>query len=457
MFARSFSQCEGWSVSVNFREIAEIILNTSPAETEVIAIEQDENLTRFANNFIHQNVTERNVQIIVRAAIGKRVGIAVSNDARRERLEQLAARASDVARLQPENHDFNGMAKPQPFPSISVFDQMTAECPPMERALRVGVICRKAASSGLTSAGSMTTLAVHMGIANSGGVFAECSSTTADVSTVVMGSTSSGWAQASAASVNAIDTEKLADEAVRKTQVGANPVEFEAGEYPVILDSYATANLIEMLAFDGMGALAFQEGRSWLTGRIGQRIMADKITIVDDGLDSMGLPMPFDFEGVPKKPVSIIEGGVARGPVYDLFTAGREEGKTSTGHASLPSPSERYGPIPMNLFLRPGTEPLESLIKSTKFGIYVTRFWYTRTVHPRDAVVTGMTRDGTFVVRDGEIAHPIKSLRFTQSFVDALLHAEVVGSSPRLSRFGFGGTCVPPVKLNRFRFTSSTR
>ena len=442
---------------MNFRAIAEIILNTSPAaETEVVAIEQDENLTRFANNFIHQNVTERNVQIIVRAVIGTRVGIAISNDSRRERLEQLAVRASEVARLQPENPEFNGLPKPSPVTPLNVFDEMTAECSPMERARRVGVICRSAASAGFTSAGSMTTFAGHVGVANSHGVFAEFRSTLADVSTVVMGGDSSGWAQATSSSVNEIDTDKLADEAVRKTQMGINPVEFDAGEYPVILDSYAVANLIEMLAFDGMGALAVQEGRSWLNGRIGQKIMADNITIIDDGLDRAGLPMPFDFEGVAKQPVTIIDAGVARGPVYDHFTAGREMSKASTGHASTPSPSERYGPIPMNLFLRPGSESLEAMIKSTKLGIYVTRFWYTRTVHPRDAVVTGMTRDGTFVIRDGEIAHSIKSMRFTQSFMDALLHADAVGSTPRLLRFGFGGTSVPPVKLGRFRFTSST-
>src|SRR6185369_7654083 len=135
-----------------------------------------------------------------------------------------------------------------------------------------------------------------------------------------------------------------------------------------------------------------------------------------------------------------------------------EDGKQSTGHATPPSPQGRFGPAPMNLFLRPGTTTLDEMIQSTKLGLYITRFWYTRTVHPRDAVVTGMTRDGTFVVRNGEIAHPIKSMRFTQSYVDALKTTEVIGSTSRLLRSGFGGaTSVPALKLGQFRFTSSTK
>src|SRR5205809_5318257 len=213
-----------------------------------------------------------------------------------------------------------------------------------------------------------------------------------------------------------------------------------------------------MLAFDGMAALAVQEGRSWLNGRLGQKIMADSVSIIDDGLSMDGVPWAFDFEGVPKKIVPVVASGVAVSPVYDSFTAGREEGKQSTGHATPPSPQGRFGPAPMNLFLRAGSTSVEAMIKSTKFGLYITRFWYTRTVHPRDAVVTGMTRDGTFVIRDGEIAHPVKSLRFTQSYVEALKYAQAIGETTRVLRSGFGGAVsVPAVKLAKFRFTSSTR
>jgi predicted Zn-dependent protease len=444
---------------MNFTEIADVVMKASRAdETEVLAMEQNESLTRFANNYIHQNVTERNVQITVRSVIGTKVGIAVSNDVRTESLRELAARAYEAARLQPDNPEFKGLPEPQPITPVDAFDTAVAECTPEQRAAKVGAICRRAAGAACSAAGSMTTASLDIGVANSKGVFAVHRFTMADASTVVMGKNSSGWAQSSGWQLSAIDSEALVDEALLKVRLGIDPVDFEPGDYAVVLDPYATADLLEMLAFDGMGALAVQEERSWMNGRIGQRIMADSVTILDDGLSTAGIPWSFDFEGVPKKVVPMVASGVALSPVYDSFTAGREPGKQSTGHATPPSPQGRFGPAAMNLFLRPGTTSVEAMIRSTKLGLYITRFWYTRTVHPRDAVVTGMTRDGTFVIRNGEIAHPIKSLRFTQSYVEALKYTEAIGVTPRLLRSGFGGAVsVPAVKLAKFRFTSATR
>jgi PmbA protein len=444
---------------MNFREIADFVVSSSKAdETEVLAMEQDESLSRFANNCIHQNVNERNIQITVRSVIGTKIGIAVANDSRPDSLHQLTTRAYDLARLQPDNPEFKGLPAPQGTTTLSAFDIDVATCSPEGRATRIAVICRKAASAGSVAAGSLTTASLSIGVANSKGIFAEHRATTADLSTVVMGSNSSGWAQRSGWRLNSIDAESIADEALSKVRRGIDPVDFDPGDYPVILDPYATADLVEMLAFDGMGALAVQEGRSWMNGRLGQRAMAEVVNIIDDGLNMNGIPLPVDFEGVPKKVVPIVASGVVLTPVYDTFTAGREAGKQSTGHATPPSPQGRFGPAPINLFFKPGTATLERMIASTKLGLYITRFWYTRTVHPRDAVVTGMTRDGTFLVRDGEIAHPVKSLRFTQSYVEALKNAEIIGMTPRVLRSGFGGaTSVPAVKLGQFRFTSSTR
>jgi len=444
---------------MNFREIAEFVISSSKAdETEVLAMEQDESLTRFANNCIHQNVNERNIQITVRSVIGTKIGIAVANDSRPDSLHQLTARGYEVAGLQPDNPEFKGLPAPTATTTLSAFDVDVALCTPEARAMRVAVICRKAAGAGCIAAGSLTTSSFSIGVANSKGVFAEHRTTTTDLSTVVMGSNSSGWAQSSGWRLSSIEPESIADEALSKVRRGIDPVDFDPGDYSVILDPYATADLVEMLAFDGMGALAVQEGRSWMNGRLGQRVMAEVVNLVDDGMNMNGIPLPFDFEGVPKKVVPIVASGVVLTPVYDTFTAARENGKQSTGHATPPSPQGRFGPVPINLFLKPGTATLEDMIASTKLGLYITRFWYTRTVHPRDAVVTGMTRDGTFLVRNGEIAHPIKSLRFTQSYVEALKNAETIGMTPRVLRSGLGGaTSVPAVKLGQFRFTSSTR
>ena len=443
-----------------FEDIADIVLKASTADqTEVVALGQEESLTRFANNHIHQNVTERNWLISVRAVVGTRVAIVASNDTRPESLKALAGRALELARLQPENPDFKGLPKPSAGEpeTTAGFDPAVAACSPDVRADRVGILCRKAKAVGYTAAGSMTTATYDIGVANSLGIFAHCQSTLADGSAVVMSPTSSGWAQASGWHLDALKWEALADEAIRKTKLGENPRDLNPGTYTVILDPYATADIVDWLGMGGASAQAVQEERSWINGRIGQQVMASAVSIVDDARDPLGIPMPFDFEGVPKQVVPIVEQGVLKGPVYDSYTAGREPGKQSTGHATPPSPTERYGPLPLNLFLRPGTSNVDEMIRSTKLGVYVTRFWYTRMVQPREVVVTGMTRDGTFVIRNGEIAHAAKSLRFTQSYLGALLHVESIGSTLKTLRSGPGATTVPAVMLGEFRFTSATR
>jgi predicted Zn-dependent protease len=321
----------------------------------------------------------------------------------------------------------------------------------------VAVVCRKAAEAGYSAAGSMAAGTVLLGVANSKGVLVENLTTRVDASTVVMSETSSGWAQTSGWRLDAVSWEALAEEAVRKTRLGENPGDCPPGDYTVILDPYAAADLLEMMAIDGMSAQAFQEDRSWLNGRIDKKILSEQVTIVDDGLDIRGIPAPFDFEGQPRQAVAIVTAGVCRAVVHDSFTAGRQTGAVSTGHAMPPSPSERCGPLPMNLFLRPGTSNVEKMISETKHGLYITRFWYTRPVHPRDVVVTGMTRDGTYLIRDGAIAGAVKSMRFTQSYLDALAGVDAIGQELKVLRSEAGTFCVPAVKLQQFRFTSATR
>jgi predicted Zn-dependent protease len=199
-----------------------------------------------------------------------------------------------------------------------------------------------------------------------------------------------------------------------------------------------------------------QEGRSFMVGKIGEQIVDPRVSIWDDASDPRGLPLPFDFEGVPKQRVDLIENGVARGVVYDSYRAGKEEGKTSTGHA-LPAPNS-FGPFPLNTFFGAGDATLEEMIASTERGLYITRFHYTRPVEPTKVVVTGMTRDGTFLIEDGKIACPVRNLRFTQSYLDALNHVDMIGKDHRLlsGMGGLGGTVQPALKLGSFAFTGVT-
>ncbi|HEY3118224.1 MAG TPA: metallopeptidase TldD-related protein, partial [Chloroflexota bacterium] len=184
-----------------------------------------------------------------------------------------------------------------------------------------------------------------------------------------------------------------------------------------------------------------------------EQMVGENISLWDDGLDPAGRPMPFDFEGVPKQRVDLIERGIARGVVYDSYTAARE-GKASTGHG-LPAPN-RQGPLPLHLFMARGTADQTDLLRGIRRGVWVTRFHYVNPVQPTKTIITGMTRDGTFLIEDGEITRPIQNMRFTQSVLDALSCVEAIGREWSVVQEDLGATCVPALRIGRFRFSSAT-
>ena len=435
-------------------EIAKRVLSLSAADqTEVIIMSGDSELTRFANSYIHQNVAERNAELRVRTVEGKKIGVASINDLSPQALERVVERAVAIAKLQPENPDFISLPSPAPIAKVEAFDEATAAFSPEARAKAVGVICRQAVDEGLVASGAFTTGAGEMAVANSLGVFAYHATTSAGINTVVMSDDSSGYAEATAWKVGEINTEAIGNEAVEKALRSRNPRDLPPGRYPVVLEEYAVTDFISMLSYLGFGALSVQEGRSFMIDNFGKKIMSDAISIWDDGLDPTGLPMPFDFEGVPRQRIDLIKEGVAEAVVYDSYTAGKE-GKASTGHG-LPSPNT-FGPIPAHTFMAPGESSKEEMLASMERGLWVTRFHYTRPVHPKLVIITGMTRDGTFLVEKGEIAYPIKNLRFTQSYLEALANVEAVSRETRLQQSWFGGTRTPALKVAEFEFTGAT-
>ena len=443
------------------RELTQGIINLCGKDSaELILIYKDHALTRFANNTIHQNVAELDFSVYLRLQLGKRVGKASTNHLDDKALEELIDHARANAAASPEDPDFPGFPEGSDYKPISAYDSPTANLSPAARADQVAIVCRLAEEKGLNASGAYSCGTNGFSVANSQGLFAFHLSTEADFQTVVMASDSSGRAQSSAWKVAEIDPESIAGEAIQKAESGQNPQIIQPGNYPVILDPYVTDDLLDMLNMSGMGGQMVLDGRSWMNDRIGDPIMSPQVNIWDDGLDPCGMPMPFDAEGTPKQKVDIISRGVAAGPVYDRATAVKA-GTQSTGHALppyFPSFLQDRGPLGLNLFMDSGKASLKEMISSTSKGLYITRFWYTRLVHPRDCIVTGMTRDGVFWVDQGEIAFPVKNLRFTQSYVDALANVESIGSDIRLikSEYGSYAKRVPALKLGGFNFTGVT-
>lgn len=439
---------------VELRRIFDIGLAHSTADqTEIVLFDTDSSLTRFANNEIHQNVSERDTALLVRAVLGKKVGVASLNRTDDAGIRLAVERAIELARFQVDNPDFRSMPLQKPITKVNAYAEPTAACTPEQRARAVGVVVGRAAEQGLVAAGAFSTSVSQVAVANSMGVFCYHANTEANLSTVIMSDSSSGYADRLSQNVKDIDPEAVAQEAVGKALRGRDPQSLGPGEYEVVLEEYAVSDILDFFAYLGFGAQAVQEERSFMAGHIGQRVMGDNISIWDDGLAPNTIPMPFDYEGVPKQRVELIQQGIAHGVVYDTVTAGRE-GKESTGHG-LPAGST-FGPVPIHLYLAPGSATKEELIRSVRRGLLVTRFWYTRTVHPLSVTVTGMTRDGTFLIENGEIVAPVRNLRFTQSYLEAFNHVDIVGAETWLKQSMFSYNRVPALKIAQWNFTGAT-
>ncbi|MGE5561039.1 MAG: TldD/PmbA family protein [Chloroflexota bacterium] len=428
--------------------LLERALNASPAEqTEVSLRGGESNLTRYANNAIHQNVSDSNYRLAVRLAFGKRLGIASTNDLSDEGIRRCVDEAVTIARLSQENPDFVSFAKPAAAcGEVITSYASTAGCTPEDRAQAVRRILARADAAGLEAAGACETVSGEFAVANSHGVCAYAPYTDASITAVIMSDTGSGYADAANRDFAALAVDRVASESVERAQAARNPRAVEPGEYEVVLNYYAVQELLHYLNYMAFGAMAYQEGRSFMAGRLGEKVMSEKISIWDDGLDAAGPAMPFDGEGVPKQRVDLIKDGVATGVVYDTFTANREPGRVSTGHGT------GYSAHAGNLFIGAGDATPEQMIAATKRAIFVTRFHYIRAVHPGRTIVTGMTRDGAFLIEDGKIVGPVKNLRFTQSIVDAFAGAELVGRD----RQRVFASVVPMLKLARFNFTGGT-
>lgn len=438
--------------------LTDALVNSSADETELVAYTHQTSLTRFANSVIHQNVREDNNYLIARVAVGKRIGVTSTNRADKDGLGKAIERATELAKQSPEQHDFPGLPKGEPAPAVSAYSQATVAMTPAERADAVGKAVDVAKAADLTISGAYRVSNVSLAVVNSVGTRQHFDASDGFLSVFAMDDDGiSGSATAYAVDIGDIDPGAIATIAVDKCKAAANPVSIDPGPIDVVLEPRATSEIMEWLNFTAFGAKQVQEGQSFMTGRIGEKVMGDNVTIYDDGFDTAGIPIPFDFEGIPKKRVAIIENGIAKGPVYDSLTASKD-GVESTGHAGMAS--FRAGPGPSNLFIAAGDSTSEDLVKSVKRGLLITRFHYINgLLDTRKALFTGMTRDGTFLIEDGKITTAVKNLRFTDSMLRAYSNVEGVSRDRETAgrNWGGGGSVTAPTMLVRdFKFTGST-
>jgi predicted Zn-dependent protease len=423
-------------------------------QVEVTVVAKDAQLTRFANNEIHQHVAERDVTVHVRVATGQKVGAAAANGLDDETLRRTVEQAATVAALQRENPDFPGFPGPfHPEGQTAACRQSTLQATPEARADVVGAVCGRAQAVGFVAAGACSTSLTEVALANSLGTAAYEARTHARLLAVVTGETSSGYGMRQGADFAALDAAGVAAEATAKAERGRNPQDLEPGEYDVVLEPYAAEDVIGFVAALGLQGRSVLEKTSFATGKLGERLLSEHVTLRDEPFAAAGLIRSFDAEGVPKRPLTLVDSGVVAAVTYDSLTAAKA-GTETTGHA-LPGGS-MYGPVATNLSLVPGTQTRDQLIGSIQRGLLVTRFWYTRTVHPLSVTVTGMTRDSTFLIENGRVTRPVKNLRFTMSYVKALQRVIGVGSDAVLAGDAGAPVLTPAVAIRAFAFTGKS-
>ena len=426
--------------------------------TEAMYMGQDAALTRFATNRIHQRVREHDAQLQVRVIDRERVGVASTNRLDEQGIRDVVERAAAIAQRSAPNPAAAVLPEPdgRPYDKDLGFVAATAESGADTRAEGARAVIAAGDAAGLQTAGSFSTATSTLAVANSRGIRVQHRSTRVALLTVMMdgfaSGAASGYAQAGSPDIGDVDAEGIGREAAEKGDRMRGATELEAGEYEVILEEYAVAGLMEYLSFIGFSGLALEEGRSFM--ELGKKVMGDNVSIWDDGADPNGIPAPIDFEGVVRKRVDLITGGVASAVVHDAATGARA-GTGSTGHA-LPAPN-LYGPMALNLFVGPGSTPRDELIAGVKRGVWVTRFHYINPVHPKKAILTGMTKDGTFLIEDGRMSRPLLNFRFTQSIPEAFSDVKAASRETKLlpGEF-FGAARVPALHLGSFNFTGTT-
>lgn len=435
-------------------------------EIEVLFFGGRSALTRFANNTIHQNVAEENAAVSVRTTFGGRTARATTNKLDDESLKRVVQTSEKLARVQHEDADLLPMAAPGPSKAVSSRHfEATASTTPELRAEGVKKIVGVADRHKLTTAGIFSISDSIEGIFNSRGIGAWHTQTSAEISITMLGADSSGWQKANSPNVADLDPPKLAEIAAGKAHRSATPREVPAGKYTVILEPAAVLDMVGFMFFD-FGGLAILDQRSFLNDRVGSKLFGGNINIWDDVAHPLQSGAPFDGEGVGRDRLQLVENGVVKRLVFARATAAKMKASEfkdkagpigATGHG-FPIPNE-MGEAPMNIVFSPPAHPktVEEMIASTERGILVTRLWYIREVDPYEKILTGMTRDGTFLVENGKVQCGLRNFRFNESLVHMLSSVEEMGTPVRASGEESFDMVVPPMRVREFNFTEVTK
>jgi predicted Zn-dependent protease len=449
---------------------ARIRKHSTADEVEVLVYGTNNALTRFANNVIHQNVAEENAVVSVRTVFGGRTARATTNKLDHESLKRVVRASENLAKVQHSDSEL--LPVPSPVEAgvsqnaiPSRYFSETAEISAEQRAETVKTMVAVAERHRLTTAGVFSNSESVEGIFNSRGLADWHTQTSSEISITMLAGDSSGWQKANSPNAANLDAASLAEMAAQKASSSASPKEIPPGKYTVILEPAAVLDLVGFMFYD-FGGLAVLDQRSFLNNRVGTKLFGDNINIWDDVAHPLQSGPSFDGEGVRRKRVQLVENGVVKRLVYARASAEKMKNSDDksqvgpiepTGHG-FPLPNE-MGEAPANIVFGATGHPQsrEQMIASTERGVLVTRLWYIREVDPYEKILTGMTRDGTFSVEDGEVRGGVLNFRFNESLIHMLSHVEAMGTPVRASGEESFDMVVPAMKVKDFNFTEVTK
>jgi PmbA protein len=439
------------------RDIIETVLrlakSTGAEETEVHVDEAADALTRFANNGIHQNVFEHGVTVSIRTVSEGRTARATTNRLDEDSLRATIEASLSLAHSQPRDSGLLPMPGKQRYRPVNRFIKATAALTPEERARAVRRACDLAAKKGQVAAGIFSSGQSQTAMGNSRGLFAAYRDTHSQFSITMQEDPAASWAKADSPDVRKIDPQKLAERASEKAHLAVKTKELAPGRYTVILEPAAVLDLVGFLFYD-FAATALEDKRSCLNERMGRQLFGKNISITDDVYHPLQKGAPFDGEGMPRQKVLLVDRGIPKNLVYSRVSA-KAARRKPTGHGfALPN---EYGEAPMNLVFGGGDSSVDKMVGSTDRGLLVTRLWYIREVDPYEKVMTGMTRDGLFLVENGRVTSAVRNFRFNQSLIEMLKNVELMSPAVRATGEESFEMVVPAMKVRDFHFSEVTK
>jgi predicted Zn-dependent protease len=427
---------------------------TKNYDFEIVATEVKSELTRFAESYIHQNVAETNLNLIVKVINEDRIGAVEMNSIDDHVISKNIEKAIEVTKITPKLDYHYRLVTPQSYKIKSKYSEQTANFTPLNRAQLVSQLIKEVNKKGYEAAGAFKTEESTILVANSEGVFAFDQGTKVDFNCVITRDNSTAHTSFIDSDINNFNIDKITDELLETALKNVEQIEIDSGVYTVILSPEAVSEILNYTGYTAFNGKMIMEGKSFVCNNQGKKIFPQAINISDDPFDELTMPIPFDLVGYPREKIDLIKDGIIEDGVYDHLTALKYNRKC-TGNTLSPEYAS-FGALPFNLVMKEGNNSVEEMISSTKKAIYISRFHYVNILNPMSIQLTGMTRDGTFLIEGGKLGRAIKNMRFNTSVVDMLKEVDMI-SKERQTKSGFIGPAVAPyLRTNNFTFSSKT-